>query len=413
MQALLDVYKIKQDFPILNRKLKNGKKLIYLDNAATTQKPKQVIDTICKYYSEYNSNIHRAVYQIAEEATEEYEKTRANIQRFINARYPEEIIFTRNTTESINLIAYTWGEKNIRIGNKIILTEYEHHSNIVPWQMLSNEKGAKINYTDIDECGYLNLESYSKFLEDEETKLVSLSHMSNVLGTVYPAKEIIKMAHEKKVPVVIDGAQSVPHLHTDVQDLDCDFMAFSAHKMLGPTGVGILYVKKEILEHMPPFITGGDMIKEVHKENTVFNELPYKFEGGTPNIADVIGFNAAIEYLKKIGMENVRDHEKELTKYLYNSIKDIKGIKIYGPERIVDRGGLVTFNLEGIHPHDCATILNDFGIAIRSGHHCAQVLMEKLDIIASSRASVYIYNTREEIDIFVDALNHARRIFKV
>ncbi|MEJ7641505.1 MAG: cysteine desulfurase [Candidatus Nitrosocosmicus sp.] len=414
MQALLDVYKIKQDFPILNRKLKNGKKLIYLDNAATTQKPKQVIDMICKYYSEYNSNIHRAVYQIAEEATEEYEKTRANIQRFINARYPEEIIFTRNTTESINLIAYTWGEKNINKGNKIILTEYEHHSNIVPWQMLSNKKGAKINYTDIDEYGYLNLESFSKFLEDdEETKLVSLSHMSNVLGTVYPAKEIIKMAHEKKVPVVIDGAQSVPHLHTDVQDLDCDFMAFSAHKMLGPTGVGILYVKKEILEHMPPFITGGDMIKEVHKENTVFNELPYKFEGGTPNIADVIGFDAAIEYLKRIGMENVRYHEIELTKYLYSSIKDIKGIKIYGPERVTDRGGLVTFNMEGIHPHDCATILNDFGIAIRSGHHCAQVLMEKLDIIASSRASIYIYNTKEEIDIFIDALNHARRIFKV
>jgi len=414
MQALLDVYKIKQDFPILKRKLKNGKKLIYLDNAATTQKPKQVIDTICKYYSEYNSNIHRAVYQIAEEATEEYEKTRANIQRFINARYPEEIIFTRNTTESINLIAYTWGEKNIRKGNKIILTEYEHHSNIVPWQMLSNEKGAKINYTDTDENGYLNLESFSRFLEDEEeTKLVSLSHMSNVLGTVYPAKEIIKMAHEKKVPVVIDGAQSVPHLQTDVQDLDCDFLAFSAHKMLGPTGVGILYVKKEILEHMPPFITGGDMIKEVHKENTVFNELPYKFEGGTPNIADVIGFNAAIEYLKRIGMENVRDHEIELIKYLYNSIKDIKGIKIYGPERVIDRGGLVTFNIEGIHPHDCATILDDFGIAIRSGHHCAQVLMEKLDIIASSRASIYIYNTKEEIDIFVDALNHVRRIFKV
>ncbi|MDP9016631.1 MAG: aminotransferase class V-fold PLP-dependent enzyme, partial [Thermoproteota archaeon] len=308
----MDVYKIKQDFPILKRKLRNGKKLIYLDNAATTQKPKQVIDAICKYYSEYNSNIHRAVYQIAEEATEEYEKTRANIQRFINARYPEEIIFTRNTTESINLIAYTWGEKNIRKGNKIILTEYEHHSNIVPWQMLSNEKGAKINYTDTDENGYLNLESFSKFLEDEEeTKLVSLSHMSNVLGTVYPAKEIIKMAHEKKVPVVIDGAQSVPHLRTDVQDLDCDFLAFSAHKMLGPTGVGILYVKKEILEHMPPFITGGDMIKEVHKDNTVFNELPYKFEGGTPNIADVIGFNAALEYLKRIGMENVRDHEIE------------------------------------------------------------------------------------------------------
>jgi cysteine desulfurase/selenocysteine lyase len=414
MQALFDVYKIKQDFPILKRNMKNGKKLIYLDNAATTQKPKQVIDAINKYYSEYNSNIHRAVYQIAEEATEEYEKTRSAVQHFINARYPEEIIFTRNTTESINLIAYTWGKKNIKKGNKIILTDYEHHSNIVPWQMLSKEKGAKINFIDTDDKGYLNLETFSKFLNDKtETKLVSLSHMSNVLGTIFPAKEIIKMSHEEKVPVVLDGAQSVPHLHTDVQDLDCDFLAFSAHKMLGPTGVGILYVKKDILEHMPPFITGGDMIKEVHKDNTVFNDLPYRFEGGTPNIADVIGFNAAIEYLDRIEMKNVRDHEKELIKYLYNSIKDTKGIKIYGPEKTIDRGGLVTFNIEGIHPHDCATILNDYGIAIRSGHHCAQVLMEKLDIIASSRASIYIYNTKEEIDIFVDALNHVRRIFKV
>ena len=414
MQALLDVYKIRQDFPILERNLRNGKKLIYFDNAATTQKPKQVIDAICKYYSEYNSNIHRAVYQIAEEATEEYEKTRENIRKFINARYPEEIIFTKNTTESINLIAYSWGKNNIKKGNKIILTEYEHHSNIVPWQMLCNDHGAKIGYIDTDDNGYLNLESFLNFLkEDAETKLISLSHMSNVLGTIYPVKDIIKIAHEKDIPVVLDGAQSVPHLETDVQDINCDFLAFSAHKMLGPTGVGILYVKKEILECMPPFITGGDMIKEVHRDKTIFNDLPYRFEGGTPNIADVIGFNVAIEYLKKIGMKNIRNHEKELVKYLYDNIKDIKNIQIYGPENTNDRGGLVSFNLDGIHPHDCATILNDFGVAIRSGHHCAQVLMEKLDIVASSRASLYIYNTKEEIDIFVDALNHVRRIFKV
>jgi cysteine desulfurase/selenocysteine lyase len=414
MQALLDVYKIRQDFPILKRSLPNGKKLVYLDNAATTQKPKQVIDAICKYYSEYNSNIHRAVYQIAEEATAEYEKTRENIRRFINARYSEEIIFTRNTTESINLIAHSWGKNNIKKGNKIILTDYEHHSNIVPWQMLCNDYGAKINYIDTDNNGYLNLDSFLNFLkEDKETKLVSLSHMSNVLGTIYPVKDIIKISHEKDIPVVVDGAQSVPHLQTDVQDIDCDFLAFSAHKMLGPTGVGILYVKKEILECMSPFITGGDMIKEVHKDRTVFNDLPYRFEGGTPNVADVIGFNASIEYLNEIGMKNVREHEKDLVKYLYDSIKDIKDIKIYGPENTKDRGGLVTFNLKDVHPHDCATILNDFGVAIRSGHHCAQVLMEKLDIIASSRASIYIYNTKEEIDIFVDALNHVRRIFKV
>jgi cysteine desulfurase / selenocysteine lyase len=414
MQALLDVYKIRQDFPILKRSLKNGKKLVYLDNAATTQKPMQVINAICKYYSEYNSNIHRAVYQIAEEATEEYEKTRDSICKFINARHPEEIIFTRNTTESINLIAHSWGKNNIRKGNKIILTDYEHHSNIVPWQMLCDAKGARINYMDTGDNGYLNLESLSNYLNDKgKTKLISLSHMSNVLGTIYPVKEIIKIAHEKSIPVVLDGAQSVPHMETDVQDTDCDFLAFSAHKMLGPTGVGILYVKKEILESMPPFITGGDMIKEVHKNNTVFNDLPYRFEGGTPNIADVIGFNASIEYLNGIGMKNIREHETDLVKYLYDSIKDIKNIKIYGPEIIKDRGGLVSFNIDGVHPHDCATILNDFGVAIRSGHHCAQVLMEKLDIVASSRASLYIYNTKEEVDIFVDALNDVRRILKV
>ena len=414
MQALLDVYKIRQDFPILKRSLKNGKKLVYLDNAATTQKPMQVINAICKYYSEYNSNIHRAVYQIAEEATEEYEKTRDSICKFINARHPEEIIFTRNTTESINLIAHSWGKNNIMKGNKIILTDYEHHSNIVPWQMLCDAKGARINYMDTDDNGYLNLESLSNYLDDKgKTKLISLSHMSNVLGTIYPVKEIIKMAHEKGIPVVLDGAQSVPHMETDVQDTGCDFLAFSAHKMLGPTGVGILYVKKEILESMPPFITGGDMIKEVHKNNTVFNDLPYRFEGGTPNIADVIGFNASIEYLNGIGMENIREHETDLIKYLYDSIKDIKNIKIYGPEIIKDRGGLVSFNIDGVHPHDCATILNDFGVAIRSGHHCAQVLMEKLDIVASSRASLYIYNTKEEVDIFVDALNGVRRVLKV
>lgn len=415
MQALLDVYKIRQDFPILSRKLFDGKNLVYLDNAATTQKPKEVIDSISRYYSEYNANIHRAVYQIAEEATEEYEKTREKIRKFINAKYPEEIIFTRNTTESINLVAYAWGSSNVKRGNKIILTEYEHHSNIVPWQVLGRDKGAKLNYLQIDSEGYINLEELDGIISKKgegKTKLITLSEMSNVLGTIFPAKEIVKMAHEKEIPVLLDGAQSVPHMPTDVQDTDCDFLAFSAHKMLGPTGVGVLYVKKEILENMKPFISGGDMIKEVHKENTVFNEIPYKFEGGTPNIADVIGFSAAIDYLNKIGMKNVREHELEMTEYLMSKIDEIKSVQIYGPRRAKDRGGLVSFNMEGIHPHDCATILNDFGVAIRSGHHCAQVLMEKLDIVASSRASLYIYNTKEEIDILIDALNHARRIFK-
>ena len=323
MQALLDVYKIRQDFPILSRKLHDGKRLVYLDNAATTQKPKVVIESISRYYSEYNANIHRAVYQIAEEATEEYESTREKIRKFINARFPEEIIFTRNTTESINLVAYTWGISNIKKGNKIILTEYEHHSNIVPWQILGKNKGAKINYLQIDTDGYINLEELYELISrkgDGKVKLISLSEMSNVLGTIFPAKEIIKMAHEKEIPVLLDGAQSVPHMATDVQDSDCDFLAFSAHKMLGPTGVGVLYVKKEILENMKPFISGGDMIKEVHKENTVYNDLPYKFEGGTPNIADVIGFGSAIDYLNKIGMKNVREHEIEMTEYLLSRI---------------------------------------------------------------------------------------------
>ncbi|KAA2282153.1 MAG: aminotransferase class V-fold PLP-dependent enzyme [Candidatus Nitrosocosmicus sp.] len=415
MQALLDVYKIRQDFPILSRKLFDGKNLVYLDNAATTQKPKEVIDAISRYYSEYNANIHRAVYQIAEEATEEYEKTREKIRKFINARHSEEIIFTRNTTESINLVAYAWGGSNVKKGNKIILTEYEHHSNLVPWQVLGRTKGAKLNYLQVDNEGYISLEELDKIISitgEGKTKLITLSEMSNVLGTIFPVKELIKLAHDKKIPVLLDGAQSVPHMPTDVQDTDCDFLAFSAHKMLGPTGVGVLYVKKEILEKMNPFISGGDMIKEVHKENTIFNEIPYKFEGGTPNIADVIGFGAAIDYLNEIGMKNVREHEVKMTEYLMSKLTEIKSIKIYGPKRSEDRGGLVSFNIEGIHPHDCATILNDFGVAIRSGHHCAQVLMEKLDIVASSRASLYIYNTKEEIDILIDALNHARRIFK-
>ncbi|HET6591154.1 MAG TPA: cysteine desulfurase [Candidatus Nitrosocosmicus sp.] len=415
MQALLDVYKIRQDFPILSRKLFDGKNLVYLDNAATTQKPKEVIDAISRYYSEYNANIHRAVYQIAEEATEEYEKTREKIRKFINARHSEEIIFTRNTTESINLVAYAWGGSNVKKGNKIILTEYEHHSNLVPWQVLGRTKGAKLNYLQVDNEGYISLEELDKIISttgEGKTKLITLSEMSNVLGTIFPVKELIKLAHDKKIPVLLDGAQSVPHMPTDVQDTDCDFLAFSAHKMLGPTGVGVLYVKKEILEKMKPFISGGDMIKEVHKENTIFNEIPYKFEGGTPNIADVIGFGAAIDYLNEIGMKNVREHEVKMTEYLMSKLTEIKSIKIYGPKRSEDRGGLVSFNIEGIHPHDCATILNDFGVAIRSGHHCAQVLMEKLDIVASSRASLYIYNTKEEIDILIDALNHARRIFK-
>ena len=415
-KGALNIEKIREDFPILKRKVSGGKSLVYLDNAATTQKPLAVINAIHDYYMNYNSNIHRAVHQLAEEATLEFEKTREKVAEFINARSTEEIVFTRNATEAINLVAYSWGRTNVKKEDRIVITELEHHSNIVPWQILTSEKGAKLDYVGTDDNGYLKLQEYMNYLESskkKKVKLVSVSHMSNVLGTIVPVNDMIKMSHEKGIPVLIDAAQSVPHMPVDVQKMDCDFMAFSAHKMLGPTGVGILYVKKEILEKMPPFIGGGDMIKEVHKYETRYNDLPYKFEGGTPNIADVIGFAAAIDYLNKLGMDKVREHEVELTEYALDIITKVKGVTLYGPRNTKDRGGVISFNIGDIHPHDLATIMNDHGVAIRSGHHCAQVLMERLDVAATSRASFYIYNTKEEIDIFVSALGEARRLFKI
>jgi cysteine desulfurase/selenocysteine lyase len=415
-KGALNIEKIREDFPILKRKVSGGKPLVYLDNAATTQKPLAVINAIHDYYMNYNSNIHRAVHQLAEEATLEFEKTREKVAEFINARSTEEIVFTRNATEAINLVAYSWGRTNVKKEDRIVITELEHHSNIVPWQILTSEKGAKLDYVGTDDNGYLKLQEYMNYLESskkKKVKLVSVSHMSNVLGTIVPVNDMIKMSHEKGIPVLIDAAQSVPHMPVDVQKMDCDFMAFSAHKMLGPTGVGILYVKKEILEKMPPFIGGGDMIKEVHKYETRYNDLPYKFEGGTPNIADVIGFSAAIDYLNKLGMDKVREHEVELTEYALDIITKVEGVTLYGPRNTKDRGGVISFNIGDIHPHDLATIMNDHGVAIRSGHHCAQVLMERLDVAATSRASFYIYNTKEEIDIFVSALGEARRLFKI
>jgi cysteine desulfurase/selenocysteine lyase len=412
-KSALNVKKIRQDFPILKRKVMGGKQLVYLDNAATTQKPLAVIDAISDYYSNYNSNIHRAVHQMAEEATIAYEETRQKIAKFINARHTDEIIFTRNTTEAINLVSYSWGRANVSRGDKVVISEIEHHSNIVPWQILTQEKGAKLEYVGVDDSGYLKMQEYEKYLASKKVKLVSLSQMSNVLGTIVPIEKMIKMSHEKGIPVLVDGAQSVPHMPVDVQKMDCDFMAFSAHKMLGPTGVGVLYVKREILEKMQPFMGGGDMIKEVHKYETRYNDLPYKFEGGTPNIADVIGFGAALDYLTNIGMDRVREHEIEITKYALDKITTVKGVTLYGPPNAKDRGGVVSFNIGDIHPHDLATIMNDRGVAIRSGHHCAQVLMERLDVSATSRASFYIYNTKDEVDTFIDALSEARRLFKI
>ncbi|HEU5446745.1 MAG TPA: cysteine desulfurase [Nitrososphaeraceae archaeon] len=410
-RSILNSYALRNDFPIFKKKI-NGKELVYLDNASTTQKPYSVIDSITDFYTNYNSNIHRAVYQLAEEATELYEQSREKIANFINVR-PEEIVFTRNTTESINLIAHSWARSNLKKDDGIVITELEHHSNIVPWQILCQEIGTRLEYVGIDENGFLDLEHMIELISSKKVKLVSLSHMSNVLGTIVPIEGIIKVAHEHGIPVIVDGAQSVPHMPVNVKNMDCDFLVFSAHKMLGPTGVGVLYAKKEFLEKMRPFMGGGDMIKEVFKFHTNYNEVPYKFEAGTPNIADVVGFGAAIDYLEKIGMENIRRHEISLTDYALESILSLKYVTVYGPRDPKYRGGVISFNIADIHPHDLATIMNDHGIAIRSGHHCAQVLMQRLDVPATSRASFYIYNTKEEIDKFVNAIKEAGRIFKI
>ena len=410
-RSIVNSYELRNDFPIFKKKI-NGKDLVYLDNASTTQKPYSVINSITDFYSNYNSNIHRAVYQLAEEATELYEQSRKKIANFINVR-PEEIIFTRNTTESINLIAHSWARSNLKKDDVITITEIEHHSNIVPWQILCQEIGTRLEYVGIDESGFLDVEYLIELISSRKVKLVSISHMSNVLGTIVPIERIIKTAHQYKIPVIVDGAQSVPHMPVDAKNLDCDFLVFSAHKMLGPTGVGVLYAKKELLEKMKPFMGGGDMIKEVFKFHTNYNEVPYKFEAGTPNIADVVGFGAAVDYLEKIGMENIRKHEIYLTEYALESMQSLKYITIYGPMDSKFRGGVISFNIADIHPHDLATIMNDHGIAIRSGHHCAQVLMQRLDVPATSRASFYIYNTKEEIDKFVNAIKEAGRIFKI
>ena len=410
-RSVVNSYELRNDFPIFKKKI-NGKELVYLDNASTTQKPYSVINSITDFYSNYNSNIHRAVYQLAEEATTLYEQSREKIANFINVR-PEEIVFTRNTTESINLIAHSWARTNLKKDDGVAITELEHHSNIVPWQILSQEIGTRLEYVGIDENGFLDLEYLIELISSKKVKLVSLSHMSNVLGTIVPIERIIKIAHENDIPVLVDGAQSVPHMPVNVKNMDCDFLVFSAHKMLGPTGVGVLYAKKEILEKMRPFMGGGDMIKEVFKFHTNYNEVPYKFEAGTPNIADVVGFGAAIDYLEKIGMENIRKHEIDLTEYALESILSINHLTVYGPRDPNYRGGVISFNIADIHPHDLATIMNDHGIAIRSGHHCAQVLMQRLDVPATSRASFYIYNTKEEIDKFVNAIKEAGRIFKI
>ncbi|MDE1839470.1 MAG: SufS family cysteine desulfurase, partial [Thaumarchaeota archaeon] len=361
--SFINIENIRNDFPILKRMVHKNKPLVYFDNAATTQKPIQVIEAISNYYLNYNSNIHRAVHELAEEATLAYEATRDKIAKFINVKNREEIIFVRGTTEAINLVAYAWGRQNINKDDIIVTTEYEHHSNIVPWQLLAKEKGAKLEYIGVDDNGELILDHLDAYLKTGKVKIVAFSQMSNVLGTITNSEEIVKRCKAYGVRVLIDGAQSVPHLKVDLQKLDCDFFAFSAHKMLGPTGVGVLWAKKELLQEMVPFNGGGDMIREVHKYETTWNDLPYKFEAGTPNIADVIGFAAALDYLNNIGMDKVREHEMELTKYALDKLSQIKGIVLYGPKDVAKRGGVISFNLGDIHPHDLATIIDEDGIA--------------------------------------------------
>jgi cysteine desulfurase/selenocysteine lyase len=404
---------LRNDFPILKRTVRDNKRLVYLDNASTTQKPNQVIDAITDYYRNHNANIHRAVYALAEESTEAYEGARDKIAKFVNIKNRQELIFVRGTTEAINLVAYAWGRPHINEGDIIVTTEYEHHSNIVPWQLLTQEKRAKLEYIGMNDDGQLNLDDLDKYLATGKVKLVTFSLMSNVLGTITDAEKIITKCKAAGVPTLIDGAQAVPHMKVDLDTLGCDFFAFSGHKMLGPTGIGVLWVRKSVLQTMNPFHGGGDMIREVHKYETTWNDLPYKFEAGTPSIADVIGFGAAIDYLTKIGMDNVRQHEIELTKYAIDEFSKVPGLLIYGTKDITKRGGVISFNFADVHPHDVAQIIDGEGIALRSGHHCAQVLMERLNVAATSRASFYIYNTKADVDALINSLNIVAKVFKL
>ncbi|MCL6644415.1 MAG: cysteine desulfurase [Dehalococcoidia bacterium] len=405
----MDVRRIREDFPILRQQV-NGHRLVYLDNAATTQKPRQVIEALVRYYETSNANIHRGIHTLATRATEQYEEARRKVARFIGARGPEEVVFTRNATEAINLVARAWGDANIGEGDEIVLTLMEHHSNIVPWQLLARRKGAVLRYAGITDDGKLDLDELRRLI-GPRTKLVAVTHMSNVLGTINPVADIAEMAQAAGALVLVDGAQSVPHLPVAVGTLGADFVAFSAHKMLGPTGVGVLWARAVLLEAMPPFLGGGDMIAVVRPEGSTWAELPHKFEAGTPNIADVIAFGAAIEYLEGIRMANVRRHEEELTELALERLRKVAGVRVFGPASASERGGVVSFAMETAHPHDVATIADGYGVAIRAGHHCAQLLMRALGVPATSRASFSIYNDGDDIEALIEALEGVNRVF--
>ncbi|HLF82846.1 MAG TPA: cysteine desulfurase [Blastocatellia bacterium] len=402
-----DADSIRGDFPIL-KQLVYGKPLVYLDNAATSQKPSAVIDAMTHYYSTDNSNIHRGVHLLSERATQEYEDARVKVQRFINAAQSREIIFVRGTTEAINLVANSYGRENVKSGDEILITVMEHHSNIVPWQILCEEKGARLRVAPINDDGELVLEEFEKLL-NERTKLVSVVHVSNALGTIDPIRAIIEIAHRHNVPVMIDGAQAAPHMKLDVQELDCDFYAFSGHKVYGPTGIGVLYGKASLLDAMPPYQGGGDMIASVTFEKTTYNTLPYKFEAGTPNIAGTIGLGAAIDYVNQIGIERIARYEHGLLEYGTEALSQIPGLRLIGTAK--DKAGVLSFVLEGVHPHDVGTILDREGIAIRTGHHCAMPVMERFGIPATARASLAFYNTKEEIDALVAGIHKVKEVF--
>ena len=400
---------IRKDFPILSREVRPGVPLVYLDSTATTQKPLAVIQAMDEFYRHNNANIHRGVHTLAEEATEMYEKARQRVAEFIHSSSAREIVFTRNATESINLVAYTWARAILKSGDIVILTEMEHHSNLVPWQQLAAERGVTLEFVPVTDEGLLDLDVYRSLLA-HSPKLVAFSGMSNVLGTINPTQEMIRMAHEAGALALVDGAQSVPHLPVDVQALDVDFLAFSAHKMLGPTGIGALYTKAKILEAMPPFLGGGDMIKSVHLRSFIPNEIPHKFEAGTPAIAEAVGFEAAVAYLSEVGMATVAAHEQEMVAYALERLEEIPGVKVLGPAA-EKKGGVAAFTLEGVHPHDVAQILDTYGVAVRAGHHCAQPLHEKFGITATTRASFYIYSEKEEVDKLVAGIYQVKRIF--
>jgi cysteine desulfurase/selenocysteine lyase len=406
--STFDVERVRRDFAILHQKV-NGKPLVYLDNAATSQKPESVLRTIDKYYREYNSNIHRGVHYLSERATQAYEQGRAAAQRFINAGDPSEVIFVRGTTEAINLVAQTYGRRHVGAGDEIIISAMEHHSGIVPWQMVCEEKGAKLRVIPINDQGELLLEEYEKLL-GPRTKFVSVVHVSNVLGTINPVRQIIELAHRRGVPVLLDGAQAAPHVKVDVRALDVDFYAFSSHKLYGPTGVGVLYGKSKLLEDMPPYQGGGDMISSVTFEKTIYNKLPHKFEAGTPNIAGGIGLGAAIQYLNQFDWEQVESHERDVLAYATERISAFPGVRLIGTAR--EKTAVLSFVIEGIHPHDVGTVLDQEGIAIRTGHHCAQPLMQRFGIPATARASFGLYNTRADVDALVAGLHKVVEVFQ-